>query len=218
MADYPDWVMKHKKKGTYINRVKDKYYLYAAHSERIPGTNKVRKVSDGYIGRITEKDGLIPAREKVSGDVVVYKFGLHVTALALSELILKGLRREFRRAADHIIVTGILLAVEKIADEDAFADSYLSVAFPDVSISKALSEKQQTGVERCRRMVLDKLEAAFCSDCAMPAKLGRVYAVLVNNKEYISKLPDGVMEWMKNNGIDWRAGYERNRWSSKGNS
>ena len=61
-AEYPEWVMKHKKKGTYINRVGDKYYLYAAHSERIKGTGKVRRVSDGYLGRITEQDGLIPAR------------------------------------------------------------------------------------------------------------------------------------------------------------
>ena len=37
-ADYPDWVMKYKEKGTYINKVGDKYYLYAAHSERVKGT------------------------------------------------------------------------------------------------------------------------------------------------------------------------------------
>ena len=62
-ADYPDWVMKYKKKGTYINKVGDKYYLYAAHSERVKGTDKVRRVSDGYLGRITEKDGLIPSHD-----------------------------------------------------------------------------------------------------------------------------------------------------------
>ena len=31
-ADYPDWVLTRKKKGTYITKVGDKYYLYAAHS------------------------------------------------------------------------------------------------------------------------------------------------------------------------------------------
>lgn len=43
-AEYPDWVMKYKKKGTYINKNGDMYYLYAAHSERIKGTNKVKKM------------------------------------------------------------------------------------------------------------------------------------------------------------------------------
>ena len=81
MANYPDWVMVHKKKGTYINCVNGKYYLYAAHSERVPGTKKVRRVSDGYIGRITQEDGLIPARDKVTGEVCVYEYGLCMTIL-----------------------------------------------------------------------------------------------------------------------------------------
>lgn len=38
---YPDLVLKHKIKGTYTNYVGCKYYLYAAHSERAPGTKKV---------------------------------------------------------------------------------------------------------------------------------------------------------------------------------
>jgi hypothetical protein len=204
MADYPEWVMKHKKKGTYINYVKGKYYLYAAHSERIPGTNKVRRVSDGYIGRITEKDGLIPARDKVTGDVLVLRYGLHMTALAISDLVLKGLRREFHGASERILVSGILLAVEENDDEETFMDSYLSMVFPEVNISQALNEKQQTGVERCRRMVLDKLDAAFGGDRGIVAGLGRVYAVLVNKKEYISKVPPVINEWLKEKGIEWR--------------
>jgi hypothetical protein len=202
MADYPDWVMKHKKKGTYVNCVKGKYYLYAAHSERVPGTNKVRRVSDGYIGRITEKDGLIPAREKVAGDVLVYKYGLHMTALALSEEILKGLRREFRQASERILATGILLALENTADFDCFLSSYLCKVFPEIDITQALTEKQQTGVERCRRMVLDKLGSAPGYG-SIAARLDGVYAVVINNKEYISKIPRGVSGWLDENGIGW---------------
>lgn len=33
MATYPEWIMKYKEKGTYVNFAKGKYYLYAAHSE-----------------------------------------------------------------------------------------------------------------------------------------------------------------------------------------
>jgi hypothetical protein len=195
--------MKHKKKGTYINRVKDKYYLYAAHSERIPGTNKVRRVSDGYIGRITEKDGLIPAREKVTGEVVVYKYGLHMTALAVSDLVLNGLRREFRRAADKVFVAGILLAFENSADDETYQNSYLSVVFQG-AYDRALNEKQQIGAERCARMVKDKLDAAIKDDTEILARLDRVYAVLVNNKKYLSKMPPGVDKWLKEKNIDWR--------------
>ena len=44
-VEYPEWVMTHKKKGTYINRVGDKYYLYAAHSERIKGTGCIFRLN-----------------------------------------------------------------------------------------------------------------------------------------------------------------------------
>jgi len=82
MADYPEWVLAHKKKGTYINKVGDKYYLYAAHSERVKGTNKVKRISNGYLGRIAENEGLIPAIEKVKNSVSVYEFGLSFAVLS----------------------------------------------------------------------------------------------------------------------------------------
>jgi len=203
LAEYPDWVMKHKKKGTYINHVKGKYYLYAAHSERIPGTNKVRRVSDGYIGRITEKDGLIPARDKVAGDVTVYEYGLHMTAFFLSDNILRGLRREFRAAAERVLAAGILLASGCADDDDAFNASYLCRVLPDVSFAKELTDKQKTGAERSAKMVADKLSAAFADDAGMQAKLSRVHVVVVNGKEYLSKKPDGVDAWLEGHGIGW---------------
>ena len=40
-ANYPDWVMKHKTKGRYINFIPpDKYYLYEAHSVRDKETGR----------------------------------------------------------------------------------------------------------------------------------------------------------------------------------
>lgn len=91
-ADYPDWVMKYKKKGTYINKVGDKYYLYAAHSERVKGTDKVRRVSDGYLGRITEKDGLIPAKKILRSDPVSFELGLSFFIISRTPDILNGLK------------------------------------------------------------------------------------------------------------------------------
>lgn len=79
---YPDWVLKHKKKGTYINKVGNNYYLYAAHSEHIPGTaNKARRVCDGYLGRITEKDGFIPKKKKESPLSLEYGLSCAIVSL-----------------------------------------------------------------------------------------------------------------------------------------
>jgi len=59
--------MKYKSKGVYVNKVGDKYYLYLAHYVYDKKTKKNVRVSDGYLGCVTEKDDFIPAKDKVSG-------------------------------------------------------------------------------------------------------------------------------------------------------
>jgi len=95
MANYPDWVLAHKKKGTYINKVGDRYYLYAAHSERVPGTKKVRRVCDGYLGRITQDQGLIPPRDRPGTVFCSVEYGLSSLILSLCGNIHSGFRRTF---------------------------------------------------------------------------------------------------------------------------
>jgi len=203
MANYPDWVLAHKKKGTYVNCVKGKYYLYAAHSERVPGTKKVRRISDGYIGRITEEDGLIPVKDKVGGDVLVYEYGLHMTALTSSDGIYMGLCRNNRDGdAERVLIAAILLAAGGSAGEKDFRSSYLSVIFPEVSFEQALTDKQSSEVERCKRMVTDKLSGVISGGVTFE-DLARVHAVIVNGKEYISKIPADIEAWLNTHKIKW---------------
>jgi len=202
MANYPDWVLAHKEKGTYVNCVKGKYYLYAAHSERVPGTKIVRRVSDGYIGRITEEDGLIPAKDKVDGDVLVYEYGLHMTALAISDGIYMGLQRNFRADAERVLIAGILLAAGGSANESDFKSSYLSVAFPEVSFAQMLTDKQSTEAERCKRMVTDKLSGVIGDNVTLE-DLARIHAAIINGKEYISKKPANIEAWLNTHKIKW---------------
>ncbi|KKW29288.1 MAG: Transposase IS1634 family [Candidatus Uhrbacteria bacterium GW2011_GWD2_52_7] len=202
MADYPDWVMAHKKKGTYINFVNGKYYLYAAHSERVPGTKKVLRISDGYIGRITQQDGLIPARNKVTGEVCVYEYGLCMTILDTYEMIAASLRREFRGATDFVLASSILWETSGKCDSDTYEGSYLSVKYPEVNIDKMPTDKQKTGIERCRRMISDMMSRRFSEDLPEAReRLSKIYMVKVNGQFYRSRTPDGTTEWLKTHGI-----------------
>jgi hypothetical protein len=75
---YPDWVLEHKKKGMYVNKVnEDTYRIYRGHSERVKGTAKVRRVVDEYIGTITKDQGLIPTKAKIKGEVRSLSFGTY---------------------------------------------------------------------------------------------------------------------------------------------
>jgi len=151
MADYPDWVLKHKEKGTYVNVQNGKYYLYAAHSERVPGTDKVRRVSDGYLGRITEKDGFIPARRKLADPVYVYEYGLSETILSLCTKIRSRLNREFRANGDFVMAGGALLFMHGEIIPECFEASWLSKRLSGFGMRKKPTEKQRAGMGRAQR-------------------------------------------------------------------
>ena len=204
MTDYPDWVMKHKAKGTYINCVKGKYYLYKAHSERVPGTKKVKRVFDGYIGRITEEDGLIPVRDKVKDEVVVYEYGLCMTMMTLCSDISRGLHREFRSAADRILISGLLTAAFGECSQEVYEWSYLSVKFPKLDMTKALTDKQRTGVTRCARMASDVMLKQFGDDRgAVFSRLSKIYMVKINGQFYRSKVNDDAKKLLLKYKVDW---------------
>lgn len=83
-ANYPEWVTRHLKTGQYVNKKGDSYYIYSAHSERREGISHPVRVSDGYLGRITEKDGFIPAKKKrkppdrADSTPLLHSFGLEL--------------------------------------------------------------------------------------------------------------------------------------------
>lgn len=62
MMSHPEWVLKYKKKGTEIKRNGEMYYLCEVSSKWDPQKKRAKKISGKYLGRITEKDGFIPAK------------------------------------------------------------------------------------------------------------------------------------------------------------
>ena len=163
-ADYPDWVMKYKTKGTYINRVGDKYYLYAAHSERIKGTDKVRRVSDGYIGRITQADGLIRSKPKLKKPPVSFETGLSFTILSVTSDIRKGLKISYRKNGDLIYCCAILSFIYGSYSLMLYERSYLSMHIPDLVIPERLPPTVLIGIDRGKRMLNDTLSNLFGED------------------------------------------------------
>jgi len=66
---YPDWVLKHKTKGTELRKIRDKYYIYKVTSKWDKELKKTKKTTLGQIGVITEEHGLIPTGEKKRGKI-----------------------------------------------------------------------------------------------------------------------------------------------------
>ncbi len=204
MAEYPDWVLKYKAKGTYINCVKGKYYLYAAHSERIKGTDKVKRICDGYLGRITQEEGLIPPKDKVEGSVVVLEYGLSSIILSLCTNIHKGMRRSFTKSGDWVMAASILSFIYGKYDAFLFNQSYLSQRFPDLDLDAAPTEAQKFGIERGRMMIQDTLSRHFGGD--LPSVLLHfplVYKVKVNGRIYRSEESVPAKELRQKYNLNW---------------
>lgn len=204
MADYPDWVMKHKKKGTYINKVGDKYYLYAAHSERIIGTDKIRRVCDGYLGRITEQEGLIPPKDKVVSPILTYEFGFSFAIYSCTSQILCGLRRTFTKYGDLVYVCAVLSFIYGMYDRELFESSYLHLRFDSVLYPDMFTSAQVSGIERGCRMITDTVNEYFGDDLPLiKAYFSNIHLVKINHKLYVSEFPAQTNALSEKYSIDW---------------
>lgn len=206
MANYPEWVMKYKEKGTYINYVKSKYYLYAAHSERVPGTKKVKRVCDAYLGRITEEDGLISPKDKVAGTVTVLEYGLSALILSVCDNIHKGFRRTFTKNGDFVMVAAILSFIYGKYDESLYQYSYLSIRFPELDFKISSTEAQSSGIVRGFRMINDTMLHTFGEDLQdVILHFGHLYKVNINEKLYLSKESNEIKRFKQKYGLKWEA-------------
>lgn len=105
MTNYPEWALKYKKKGYYLNKYKDHYRLYKGHSEYRNG--KSVRIVDYYCGTITEKDGLIPSKGLIKGEIKVFEYGFYYFLFLLFTNIYKGQNRMHKKYADTIMISAI---------------------------------------------------------------------------------------------------------------
>ena len=203
-ADYPDWVMKYKKKGTYINRVGDKYYLYAAHSERIKGTDKIRRVSDGYIGRITKEDGLIPSKSRIKSIPVSMEIGLSRIILPISENLILSMRKSFPKYGDYVFSRAVLLYIYGTYSDELYFQSYLSVFFDGAESPGQVTKTHISEIDRCSRMIFDVMKKEYGEDLELITKLFmHVRLVRIDDSYYLSGITDEIMKLSEKYSISW---------------
>lgn len=204
VANYPDWVIKHKRKGTYINYANGKYYLYAAHSKRIAGTKKVKRICDGYLGRITEKDGLIPPKDKVTGDVEVFEYGRSAVILIICKNIYAAFKRTFKQNGDFVMVAAILSTLYGFYDDTLFKQSFLCIRFPELDFNKNVTAKQQTAIKRGVIMINDTLSTCFKEKSSyVMLHFSTIYKVKINGRSYLSKESSMVETLKQKYNIRW---------------
>ena len=137
---YPDWVLKHKKKGTNISYINGRYYLYAVSSVWRKDKGRAQKITNEYLGRITE-DGFIPSKkimEKQKSPVTVKEHGASNVLTTLGEDVCNELRNVFPEHAELIFTIAVLRVIEQCPFkrlENLYKNSFLSETFKGLRLS-----------------------------------------------------------------------------------
>ncbi len=190
MANYPDFVLKYKTKGIYVNKVGDNYYLYKAHCERINGKNI--RISDGYVGKVTEKDGLIPSKGIVSSNIMVYEYGFYYFIYLLTENIYKGQKRLNKKYADSIMLFALIdyFNISFInLDNISLSLFYSKYSFDDLNI-----EKVKVEIQRVIKMIDSTINSIDYDYEILRNVLSTLYLVKINKRFYLSNYNDKVIE------------------------
>lgn len=165
---YPEWVEKHRRKGTNISCIRGKYYLYACTSKYDPVKKRAKKITGEYLGRITE-EGLIPPRKKKNeiDSVTVKEFGASNAAIGLGADIYSALKKHFPKEADRLFVLAVLRLIEKCPFkriEEAYRNSYLSEMYGSLSLSSASISTFLKGFGKNRTAIVEFLKEFIASD------------------------------------------------------
>lgn len=62
---FPEWALKHKTKGTEIREISGHYYLYKVTSKWDKIEKKPKKITEGYLGKITPEGLIKPKKEQI---------------------------------------------------------------------------------------------------------------------------------------------------------
>lgn len=201
---YPDWVMKHKTKGLYVNKVNEETYrLYRGHSQRIPGTNKVKRIVDEYIGTITKSEGLKRTQPKVKGQVRVLRYGRSCLLAQLIVSYTRHLKQVIGSNWEAAYVWGLLMHQYGESAVSWYRYDWLSERYAGVRFSGAYVKQEAL---RMTVMLDDKLQQRFGAEVSWMLEIAdRIYRVHVNGQWVTSELEPEVVQAARRYGIVWEA-------------
>ncbi len=158
MADIPEWALKHRVRGTEIRFLNGQYYLYRVTSRYDPSIKRSRKVTLGYLGKITP-GGLVKPRAARVLDELQYitnrEYGASAFILSECSGTIELLRKHFPDEWKELAVCSIIRFFHSSPMKNMqlhYMASHLSDAIPDARISPGSvgSLLQNVGLRRQR--------------------------------------------------------------------
>lgn len=168
---YPDWVQKHRTRGTTVKKKGETYYLYKRTSRRVKGKKYPQPV-DSYIGIITPEGVIQSNKKKVSlTDAEVWEYGF---SKAILELCPDDWKKPLGNDWEDIISIILLKQsptsyIQRNRTIKAESDFRYQFAAQTASLSRRIYKKWGVGLEDLRR-------------------LDTIYLICIDKHEIISKI------------------------------
>ncbi|MDG6962556.1 MAG: transposase [Nitrososphaerota archaeon] len=161
MAELPDWVRRQKVKGTEVRRMAGgTYYLYKVTSVWDPAKGRARKITEGFLGRITPEGLVKPKRERILDglkEISVKEFGASSFVLQFCPDIIDLVRRHYPDYWREVTVLSIVRLFHSSPLKNVihhYGSSHLSDAISGAEVSpRSLSMMLHSIGMRRERMV-----------------------------------------------------------------
>ena len=138
---HPDWVLKHKTKGTEIRKLGNYYYLYKIRSEYDNEKKRAKKITEKFLGKITEEGLIKPKHERIiesRKNISVKEFGASRFIANESKDIIQNLKEVFPDTWKEIFTFAAFrfFSSSPIKNvQNHYQSSYLSNIIPDAKVS-----------------------------------------------------------------------------------
>ena len=178
---HPDWVLKHKKKGTLIMRRDDRYYLYRVSSHWNKEKKRAQLKTEEYLGRITP-DGLIePKAKRIMkryDQVSVKEYGSSFLLNHVSGDIIDGLKKHFREWKEIFVFacTRLLYRSPLKNVEFYYQTSYLSETL-DAHVSPDALGPMLRSIGTDRKAMVDFMKSLMKDDRYLAVDLTHVLSM-----------------------------------------
>lgn len=183
---HPDWVMKHKSKGTEIRKIGSNYYLYKIRSEWDKDKKRARKITEKFLGKITEEGLIKPKLERIiesQKNISVKEYGATRFITSESQDIIQNLKEVFPDSWKEIFTFAMFRFISSSPlknVQEHYQGSYLSDLMPDAKASpKTLSNILHT-IGQQRNLIKKFLSKYIAQGESIAVDLTHVFSLSEN--------------------------------------
>ncbi|MEW6215762.1 MAG: transposase [Nitrospirota bacterium] len=179
---YPGWVLKYRRKGTAIHKIGGNFYLYEVVSKWDKGLKRARKITKGYLGKITPKCLNEPGY-KINRPTSCKECGASLFLIKQNKEIINKLKEYFPSRWKEIFVLSAVRLIRQAPlkhMELHYHDSWLSEEIPGACLSKNILHQILEVMGRNRGTIVEFLKGFICGDENLLIDLTHIFSLSGN--------------------------------------